>query len=105
MTTYAVVLRSASGAERTVYVQARNDQGASNAALRQAREGEIMRRLGEEVRPARVVADLGVGVEPVERGDYVLLTDADAVELREVLRKRKSPLAKRLRDELRRVLR
>lgn len=43
--TYAVVLRAPNGAERTVYVTASTDQSASNAALRQAREGEMVARV------------------------------------------------------------
>jgi len=39
MRTYLVTLRSASGRERVVQVEAKSDQGASNAALRKAEPG------------------------------------------------------------------
>jgi len=43
--TYAVTLRSASGRERVVIVDAKTDQGASNAALKKAEPGEMVARV------------------------------------------------------------
>jgi hypothetical protein len=45
MKPYTVVLRSASGRERVVYVTAKTDTGASNAALRQAEPGEMVAKV------------------------------------------------------------
>lgn len=43
--TYTVTLRSASGRERVVTVTAKTDQGASNAALKQAQKDEMVARV------------------------------------------------------------
>lgn len=45
MQPYTVILRSASGRERVVFVTAKTDQGASNAALKVAEPGEMVARV------------------------------------------------------------